>query len=94
VAAPRVGGRHGAIDGVFGVYELPRRSRIAAGVILPVVVALSGCGGGEPQVDSNVPQVKAAATPDIAAGKLPKGMPKNTTANLKVDPGTGRPIQD
>jgi len=54
-------------------------------VILTFV--MSGCGSGEPQIAADVPQVKAAATPDIS-GPRPKGMPKTST--FKIDPATGR----
>lgn len=50
-----------------------------------------GCGPAEPRVDPNAPQVRAAATPDLK-GARPKGMPKNTTAGLRLDAATGRPL--
>jgi len=62
------------------------------GVFLLSTGLTAGCNQGEPQVASDVPKVEPAATPDLSSGKLPKGMPKNTTAGLKLDPASGRPV--
>jgi len=60
---------------------------IAACAVVSITLLMPGCGSSEPQVTVDVPQVKAAATPDIS-GPRPKGMPKTST--FKIDPATGR----
>lgn len=70
-----------------------RRGKLAL-ALAATGLALSsapGCGPAEPRVDPNAPQVRAAATPDVT-GARPKGMPKNTTAGLRLDAATGRPV--
>jgi len=64
---------------------------LVAGATFSLACLLSGCGASEPQVATDVPEVKIAEAPDYTKGKSPKGMPKNTTAGMKLDPATGRP---
>jgi len=52
---------------------------------------ISGCSQSEPQVASDVPAFKPSPAPDATA-RRPKGMPKNTTAGLQIDPTSGRPV--
>jgi len=61
------------------------------GSLLSFGCLVSGCSQSEPQVASDVPEFKPAPSVDSSA-RRPKGMPKNTTAGLQIDPTTGRPL--
>lgn len=70
--------------------------RATVGALLLTVLVLSfvsGCGESGPAVATDVPPVQIAPAPDLAKGR-PKGMPKNITAGIKLDPVSGRPKQD
>jgi hypothetical protein len=66
--------------------SVPSAGLLAGWAIVTLAFLIPGCNS-EPQVASDLPQVRAAATPDIS-GPLPKGMPKTST--FKIDPATGR----
>lgn len=69
-------------------------SRISTiGAIFPFLVLAFGCGDGGPTVATDVPPATITPAADLSKGR-PKGMPKNISAGLKLDPATGRPIQD
>jgi hypothetical protein len=70
-----------------GGVSVPMPGLLTAWAVVVLTLFTPGCGSGEPQIATDVPQVKAAATPDIS-GPRPKGMPK--TATFKIDPATGR----
>ena len=61
------------------------------GTLLILGGLVSGCSQSDPQVASDVPEFKPAPSVDSSA-RRPKGMPKNTTAGLQIDPTTGRPL--
>jgi len=61
------------------------------GAVLIFSGLVSGCSQSDPQVASDVPEFKPSASLDTSA-RRPKGMPKNTTAGLQIDPTSGRPL--
>jgi len=66
------------------------------GSFLPCLFILglvSGCGDDGPSVASDVPTAQITPAADLSKGR-PKGMPKNISAGLKLDPTTGRPQQE
>jgi hypothetical protein len=50
-----------------------------------------GCGSSEPQVATDVPRFDPKPDP-TPSGKPVKGMPKQTSAGMQIDPATGRPM--
>lgn len=63
------------------------------GSLSAIIFLVAGCGDDGPTVAADVPQVKITPEADLSRGR-PKGMPKNITAGLKLDPVSGRPKQD
>ena len=75
---------------------VPRiRGAAMAGRAFPILVAAMlatsawGCGGGGPQVDTNVPRVEPVTDYDPSKPQ-PKGMPEDPRIDAEVDPKTGR----
>lgn len=61
--------------------------------LLFLIFLVPGCGESGPTVATDVPAVEITPAADLSKGR-PKGMPKNITAGLKLDPVSGRPKQD
>src|SRR4051794_31773256 len=66
---------------------------VLMGSLLSFGCLVPGCSQSDPQVASDVPEFKPASPVSVdSSARRPKGMPKNTTAGLQIDPTTGRPL--
>jgi len=69
-------------------------SRISTvGALFLVLISISGCGDSGPTIATDVPPAKITPAADLSKDR-PKGMPKNVSAGLKIDPVSGRPMPD